>query len=371
MESAFEHPPPKPLPVKDTVIYPPPGRTHANSDASASVSLTPLTRETLLGQEESLHAILEAEPSQAANEDPLRAATVAADIQPWYLRTTYNPGEILTLPDNTVEALTLPALVERLTAHDQAGMFLRYLHYPPFNQAFLMTFKLFTTVDELFDLLVARFRIEAPLELKPEERDDWVISKQRIVQSRVLDTLKSLVQDEDVLDGEDLHIVDHIKAFASSYELSQFPAAKELLVHIDQAQRNDTHMIRTMPQGTLPPPILPRASGELKLGDIDTLEFARQLTILESNLYQKIRPMDCLQRACGRGIQSMDNIAVVIQTSNRIADWVADSVLSSEDSRQRANVVKTFIGVADVSQRTSIFRFAFKTVFNLALSNLE
>jgi hypothetical protein len=32
-----------------------------------------------------------------------------------------------------------------------------------------------------------------------------------------------------------------------------------------------------------------------------------------------------------------------------IADWVAESVLSKEDARKRANIVKHLIGVADVS----------------------
>lgn len=116
-----------------------------------------------------------------------------------------------------------------------------------------------------------------------------------------------------------------------------------------------------------PPPITPKNSKKLKLLDIDSLELARQLTILESQLYQKIRPMECLQRSREQKTDHNDNIAAVIQTSNRvlsfynhcsilltyfylqIANWVAESVLSREDSRRRAAVVKQFISVADVS----------------------
>lgn len=49
------------------------------------------------------------------------AADVAADLKPWYLRQTYNPQEILIDNDNTVRGGTVPALVERLTDHDNAG----------------------------------------------------------------------------------------------------------------------------------------------------------------------------------------------------------------------------------------------------------
>jgi son of sevenless-like protein len=46
---------------------------------------------------------------------------VAADLRPWYLRSNFNPSEILIDTDNSVKGGTLPALVERLTAHEAAG----------------------------------------------------------------------------------------------------------------------------------------------------------------------------------------------------------------------------------------------------------
>jgi son of sevenless-like protein len=63
---------------------------------------------------------------------------------------------------------------------------------------------------------------------------------------------------------------------------------------------------------------MPRANRRLKLTDIEPLELARQLTIMESILYQKIKPLECLQRAREQKTETMDNIAVVIQTSNRV-----------------------------------------------------
>lgn len=67
-----------------------------------------------------------------------------------------------------------------------------------------------------------------------------------------------------------------------------------------------------------PPPILPKTSKKLKLLDVDPLELARQLTILESQLYQRIRPIECLQRSREQKDEHHDNIATVIQTSNRV-----------------------------------------------------
>ncbi|KAJ7505491.1 ras guanine nucleotide exchange factor domain-containing protein [Mycena galericulata] len=261
--------------------------------------------------------------------------------RPWYLQPSYSPTEIQMDPDSTVRAGTVPALVERLTAHEQGD--------PTFIKAFLMTFKSFTTVDDLFDLLVQRFWIQPPPKLTPAEREEWGKLKQHVIQIRVLNTFKSMVVDDDVLEKDDLFILDRMKEFITTEEVSKFPAAKQLLILIERAQRGGDSMIKmvTAPQGVPPQPLVPRTSKKLKLLDIEPLELARQLTIMESQLYQRIRPMECLQRAREQRTENIDNITVVIQTSNKIALWVAESVLSKEDSRRRAGAVKHLISVAD------------------------
>ncbi|KAJ7134422.1 ras guanine nucleotide exchange factor domain-containing protein [Mycena epipterygia] len=261
--------------------------------------------------------------------------------RPWYLQPTYSPTEILIDPDGTVRAGTVPALVERLTAHEQGD--------PTFIKSFLMTFKSFTTVDDLFDLLVQRFWIQPPPKLTPAEREEWGKLKQHVIQIRVLNTFKSMVVDDDVLEKDDLFILDRMKEFITTDEVARFPAAKQLLILIERAQKGGDSMIKmvTAPQGVPPPPLVPKSNKKLKLLDMEPLELARQLTIMESQLYQRIRPMECLQRAREQRTENIDNITVVIQTSNKIALWVAESVLSKEDSRRRAGAVKHLISVAD------------------------
>ncbi|KAF8158224.1 ras guanine nucleotide exchange factor domain-containing protein [Crassisporium funariophilum] len=270
------------------------------------------------------------------------ADKVAADLQPWYLRPNYLPTDIIIETDGSVRGGTVPALVERLTAHEQASD-------PTFSKAFLMTYKSFTTLNEFFDLLVARFRIQAPENLTQSEREEWGKLKQHVIQMRVINTLKAMIVDDDVLEKEDLFILDRMKEFISSDEVSRFAAAKQLMILIERAQRggDGIKMLSITNQGPPPPPIVPKSNKKLKLLDIEPLELARQLTIMESQLYQKIKPMECLQRSREQKTEHVDNITTVIQTSNRIADWVAESVLSKEDSRRRAQVVKHLISVAD------------------------
>lgn len=149
-----------------------------------------------------------------------------------------------------------------------------------------------------------------------------------------------MVVDEDVLEKEDLYILDRIKAFISGEEVIKFAAAKQLLILLERAvcsrmaiinyggdayafkqQRPGDTRVKMTVNTTLqppPPPIAPKSSKKLKLLDINPLELARQLTILESRLYQKIRPMECLQRSREQKSDHNDNIAAVIHTSNRV-----------------------------------------------------
>ena len=45
-----------------------------------------------------------------------------AEQKPWYLRPNYDQSAILIDPDGGVRAGTKSALIERLTAHETAGM---------------------------------------------------------------------------------------------------------------------------------------------------------------------------------------------------------------------------------------------------------
>ena len=55
---------------------------------------------------------------------------------------------------------------------------------PTFIKNFLMTFKSFMTVDDLFELLTKRFWIQAPPNLKPVELEEWTRLKQQVIRMR-------------------------------------------------------------------------------------------------------------------------------------------------------------------------------------------
>jgi son of sevenless-like protein len=122
---------------------------------------------------------------------------VNADFKKWYLRSDHAPEDLQTDPEGTVKGGTIQALVERLTTHDAPGLFSasvcfscvligRSLPDTKYNKTFLMTYKSFTTTNELFDLLVARFWTQPPENLAPAELDEWKRLKQHVVRARLV-----------------------------------------------------------------------------------------------------------------------------------------------------------------------------------------
>ncbi|KAG2010086.1 cell division control protein 25 [Coprinopsis cinerea AmutBmut pab1-1] len=271
--------------------------------------------------------------------DSGRDSIYGAKAIPWYLQPSV-PPDIMLGEDGSVKGGSLPALVERLTAHEQVSD-------RAFAQAFLMTFKTFASIDELVDALIDRFRIAPPPGLMSNELEEWISMKQRVVQIRVLNVFKLMVQGNDIIENDDHHVVARIREFVQEKDVSCLPAA-QVLSNLVERRRSGSSLHNVVSNTTLPPsPIIPRANKKMRFVDIDPLEAARQLTILESELFQRIRPFECLKRVRERKAEHMDNIAIVIQTSNKIADWVADLVLSKQDPWKRAQIVRHFISIAD------------------------
>jgi son of sevenless-like protein len=117
----------------------------------------------------------------------------------------------------------------------------------------------------------------------------------------------------------------------------------------------DTTAKRLVPSANLsaPQPIMPKNMKKLKFLDIDVTEFARQLTIVESKLYGKIKPTECLNKTWQKKIGDGDpepapNVKALILHSNQLTNWVAEMILTQQDVKRRVVVIKHFVLVADV-----------------------
>ncbi|EJD54368.1 ras GEF [Auricularia subglabra TFB-10046 SS5] len=264
-------------------------------------------------------------------------AGLIGEDQPEYMGPSYKSNEILLLPEG-VRAATLPALIERLTLHEHRDAM--------FIDTFMLTFKSFATPDEVLDLLIQRFFIQPPEGITDAQFNVWAEKKQKVVQLRVINILTIMLKDG-VLEKEDMHVLARFKEFSKIAQEEIGAAAQPLLLVVERARSGSdakTPFVFNAPE-LPPPPQVPKNLKKFKLLDLDPIELARQLTIIESRLFCKLRLMDCLQRA--KEQQSTEGIKAVITTHNAISDWVIETIITSEDPKKRAQILRFFIQVAE------------------------
>ncbi|KAF2649281.1 ras GEF [Lophiostoma macrostomum CBS 122681] len=278
-------------------------------------------------------------------------APPSAEEVPYFLRLDYE-GEIAYDSKGPVQLKggTLTGLVEQLTRHDRLD--------PAFNNTFLLTYRSFSSASELFEMLVKRWSIQPPDGLAKEDYQTWVDKKQKPIRFRVVNILKSWF-DNYWMEGNDEDariLIQRVYNFAKDHvATTSTPGAAPLMTSVEQRSRGPDmptkRMVLTLNAST-PQPILPKHMKKLKFLDIDPTEFARQLTIIESRLYGKIRPTECLNKTWQKKLTPGEpdpaaNVKALILHSNQLTNWVAQMILTQQDVKRRVIVIKHFVNVAD------------------------
>ncbi|KAF2198072.1 ras GEF [Delitschia confertaspora ATCC 74209] len=253
---------------------------------------------------------------------------------------------------------TLTGLVEQLTRHDRLD--------PAFNNTFLLTYRSFTTASELFEMLVKRWSIQPPYGLAKEDYQTWVEQKQKPIRFRVVNILKSWF-DNYWMEGNDEEtriLIQKVYNFAKDHvATTSTPGAPPLMTSVEQRSRGPDlpmkRLVLTLNTQT-PQPILPKHLKKLKFLDIDPTEFARQLTIMESRLYAKIRPTECLNKTWTKKLAPGEpdrapNVKALILHANQLTSWVAEMILTQQDVRRRVIVIKHFVQVAEKCRQLNNF----------------
>ncbi|WWD17765.1 hypothetical protein CI109_102206 [Kwoniella shandongensis] len=295
---------------------------------------------------------------------PTRSAT-APDPRFWAVSHDYDPREIVFNSDGNMIGASLSVLVEKMTPHDGPVDV-------NFHATFFYTFRLFTTPSQLLDTVVQRYNLQPPaaIALNDRERAVWVERKIVPIRLRIYNFLKSWLDQHWRSETDDV-VLPSIEAFAQDIVCVTLPAMGPRLLDTVRRRLNEpssatsvkrmsTERSRgllhppTMPVGLPPTPViskslhsvLQRAGTNINITDFDTLELARQFTVMESKLFCAVTPEDLLQT----GKKTIPELKALSTLSNQITGWVADSILNETDAKKRAGLMKFFIKLADVSQ---------------------
>jgi len=130
-----------------------------------------------------------------------------------------------------------------------------------------------------------------------------------------------------------------------------------------------------------PEPIIPKSivsnntylSTSLTFLDIHPVEIARQLTLIDFNLFCKILPSDFSNQAWSKSDskERVPNLITLINRSNTLSYWVATEILSSNNIKHRATVLKRFITIAEILFKFNNFNTLMAVILGLNLGSIQ
>ncbi|XP_055330879.1 son of sevenless homolog 1-like [Paramacrobiotus metropolitanus] len=255
-----------------------------------------------------------------------------------------------------IKGATLHKLIERLTYH------LYFDHN--FVRTFLITFRSFTEPARLLDLLIERFNIPQPADdnAAPLTGFSSILSKKRFqkeycqpVQFRVLNVMRQWV-DNHFLDFEnDPRILKRLREFlkndCQNFQRHQ-TGRKKIIDSIDKILKRreckkDSPREYVFP--TAPPDIehhLDTDEYGINLMTLHPTEVARQLTLMEFEIYRSIKPSELVQWNSRKNKDgSSPNLEKLIQLSTRITLYFVKYILMTENLEERVAVMARIIEI--------------------------
>ncbi|XHG05948.1 hypothetical protein AWENTII_009162 [Aspergillus wentii] len=196
------------------------------------------------------------------------------------------------------------------------------------------------------------------MELTPAEHTTWVEQKQKTIRFRVVNVMKTWFE-RFWMESHNEATVDFLKLVHAlvkgSPAILETPGCAQLLSVVEQrlqGQESTTRRLVPTVNAHAPSPNVPKNMKRVKFLDIDATEFARQLTIIESGLFRRIRPQDCVnktwsKKASAESAEPATGVNAMILHSNQLANWVGEMILAQSDLRKRVAMVRHFINVAE------------------------
>ncbi|KAI8979667.1 ras guanine nucleotide exchange factor domain-containing protein [Mycotypha africana] len=318
----------------------------------------------------------------------------------------FSEEEMILNADGEVIGATVEALVRKLTLHEKSPDLI-------FTRAFFYNFRLFTNPPDFVKLLQERFVLRPPSDSQLLTDEQIAIWTNRIlipVRLRVYNVIKTWM--ENYFDYEQDACVEHaLTDFASNEMTKAMPGPAKRMIDLikktfsskgqscsghkhsynesrvamqksnsfnlqsssstsngsntslfgsltlfddhhqtDSTDKYPSTIMSKSLRNTLRKALTQNILSLLHVNDIEPLELARQLTLLESDLFCRIRPNEMIGQEFKKkvGTSQAVHVKAMIQKSTQITSWVSDTILNEADTKKRAQVLKYWIKVGDV-----------------------
>ncbi|KAJ3446948.1 guanine nucleotide exchange factor [Anaeramoeba flamelloides] len=259
-----------------------------------------------------------------------------------------NENNIIFLEkENLIHAANLNKLIEKIS--------IDYKYFDELTQIFLMTYQSFTTPGKLLYKIFQRIKLNGEIKEKMAKGNDENYKRKiKKIQERTYTFLSYWIQKHfsDFNEG----LIEELNNFVnkSLRKNRDVDCINIVRKNIEDQQRNKKfgdEYFKTSNDIQPPEPKVPKNifSKTLTLFDIDELEIARQLSIIDSKIFLKIKPAELLNCAWSKEKlkHRAKNLLDFIDRFNNISLWVATLIIKPERVRDRKKVYIKFVKIID------------------------
>lgn len=234
--------------------------------------------------------------------------------------------------ETKIRAASLNSLIDILTSNVEIEL--------KFMETFFLTYRSFTTPEILLKKLLEVFKMPKvkPTHISPE---NWE-SKKKIIPIRIGNCIKHWLTKFFRLDWS-LKMIQTFSTFIEDY-LFKNKETQQLAKNLSNTLKKEIseekmNIKTTLIETEVQKPVIPKNifNQGLVLDDIDELEIARQLTLVEHQNYCKITPIELLNNAWSN-VKYKHRASNIIQSSirfNKISAWIIETILQPHSLKIR------------------------------------
>ncbi|KAJ3015789.1 UNVERIFIED_CONTAM: hypothetical protein HDU68_012566 [Siphonaria sp. JEL0065] len=265
--------------------------------------------------------------------------------------------------EKRIKGATPDKLIERLL--DPLSFDNKYL------QAFMLTYPAFMTSRSLMDLIAQKHREFMAIKSKMEDKGYQTPNILRFVNA-----IKTWLEGYWSDFQDDPSLVTDVSSLLETIKDEKLNSIVKSVLTRKLTNEDQSHQLvkSTPPKAILPKQLLKRYSPEgqtaqtnmkrrdddirLNILDIDPLELARQLTLIEAELFVNIKPREFLDMAWMKDNKEIKspNITKMVHWSNHVVQWLASEILSvKENHKVRSQVFERIIALGHQLEKLNNF----------------